>query len=228
VTSINGASVLDLRYAFHIGQQAEIVIVDQNLFDQRDMEFVSDLSANATNRDRPQPADQGNMAFFSQPSREHRHGGLSTRYVLCAWFALGSALLVQSAPGNAEEAHSTTREKKLKVVFFYNFALCTQWPMPLDDGLTFCVLRRDDLGATLDALASRQINKKSVILRRLDAHVDLTSCHMVYFTAASDDDATIRLERDGNRLVFDINNTDAYNVGRTLSCKLLRLARSVH
>lgn len=192
------------------------------------------------------------MAFLSQPSRERRHGGLRTRSALWAWFALGSALLFQSAPGNAEEAYSTPLEKELKVAFLYNFALYTQWPMPLSDGLTFCVLGRDDLGATLDALTGRQINKKPVILRRLDARADLTGCHMVYITAASDtksssvsndlrqkpilsikdaasdDDATISLDRDGNRLVFDINNTNAHNVGLTLSSKLLRLARSVH
>lgn len=33
---------LDLRYAFHIGRDAEIAIVGQNLLDQRHLEFVSD------------------------------------------------------------------------------------------------------------------------------------------------------------------------------------------
>jgi iron complex outermembrane receptor protein len=35
-------TVLDLRYAFHIGRQMDIAIVGQNLLDQRHPEFVSD------------------------------------------------------------------------------------------------------------------------------------------------------------------------------------------
>lgn len=40
--AVPGYTVLDLRYAFRMGRQAEISLVAQNLFDQRHLEFVSD------------------------------------------------------------------------------------------------------------------------------------------------------------------------------------------
>ena len=145
-------------------------------------------------------------------------------------------------------------EKDLKVAFLYNFAVYTEWPMPLAEGLTFCILGRDDLGSALDSLANRQIGGKPVTVRHLnsfDAHADSSACHVTYSAAlneaksgktpadfypkgilsvsgiANTDPAIIDLAREGNRLVFDIDNSRAHAAGLSISSKLLRLARSV-
>lgn len=145
-------------------------------------------------------------------------------------------------------------EKDLKVAFLYNFALYTEWPMPLAEGLTICILGRDDLGSALDALANRQIGGKPVTVRHLnsfDARADSGACHVTYSAALSEakpsktlldfypktilsvsgiantDPAIIDLAREGNRLVFDIDNSRAHAAGLSISSKLLRLARSV-
>ena len=145
-------------------------------------------------------------------------------------------------------------ENDLKVAFLYNFALYTEWPMPLVDGLTICVLGRDDLGPALNALANRQIGGKPIIVRRLLAgefYANTGACHMTYGVTAREEEsgkasldlrqkpvlrvadaasaewAMISLARDGNRLVFDIDNTHVRASGLVLSSKLLRLARSV-
>ena len=163
------------------------------------------------------------------------------------------ALLFLAPPSSAVET-MTANEKDLKVAFLYNFALYTEWPLPLGDGLTFCVLGRDEMGAALDVLTTRQIGGKPVIVRHLnspDALADIGGCHMIYAVATSDaklgkfagelrqkpvlrvadtvntDFAMIALARDGNRLVFDIDNTSVRAAGLILSSKLLRLARSV-
>lgn len=138
------------------------------------------------------------------------------------------------------------------MAFLYNFALYTQWPSALANGLVLCVLGHDGLGTALDAIASRQINGKPVFVRHLESPTDITECHMAYLPgvpdamsaniirdlrekpilsvtdAANDGLAMIRLTRNGNQLVFDINNTSARAAGLVLSSKLLRLARSVH
>ena len=147
-----------------------------------------------------------------------------------------------------------TSEKELKVAFLYNFALYTEWPLPLADSLTFCLVGYNDLGSALDALSSRQIGGKPIVLRHLeiqDSHADTGACHVMYSATLSEaklakvandlrqkpilsiaegagaEYSMIGLARDGNRLVFDINNSRARAAGLTFSSKLLRLARSV-
>ena len=161
------------------------------------------------------------------------------------------ALLWLAVAGMAEEATFTNDERILKVAFLYNFSLYSEWPAPPVAGLVLCVLGRDQLGPALDALASRQVNGKPLLLRRIDVRADVTACHMLYIAAAADiqtatialdlqrkpilsvsDDANaevamIHLGREGNRLVFDVDNTRARAAGLVLSSKLLRLARSV-
>jgi len=164
-----------------------------------------------------------------------------------------AVLLFSAQPGPAGEVVMTS-EKELKVAFLYNFALYTEWPMPLADGLTFCLVGYNDLGSALDALSSRQIGGKPIVLRHLEAqdlHADTGACHVMYSAALSEvklakvandlrqkpilsiaegagaEYSMIGLARDGNRLVFDINNSRARAAGLTFSSKLLRLARSV-
>lgn len=167
------------------------------------------------------------------------------------WFALLQMLLGLAVHCHAAEPLLSSTEKELKVAFLYNFALYTEWPVPLGEGLHLCVLGRDELGAALEALNTRAIHGKPLVLRRLDARADVAGCHMVYIAGASEaksvktmadlrqkpilsikdaasaEFALISLGRDGNRLVFDVNNTAAHALGVTLSSKLLRLARQV-
>ncbi len=182
-------------------------------------------------------------------------GGLRVWFRRQTWRASATALalLLQLSPAlAAQDAMLPGNEKELKVAFLYNFALYTEWPSLPAQGLVLCVLGRDELGTALDAFASRQVNGKPVLVRHLESATDITDCHMVYLPevpdakssnvardlrekpilsvtdTASDGLATISLERSGNRLVFDINNTSARAAGLVLSSKLLRLARSVH
>lgn len=164
--------------------------------------------------------------------------------VLCLLLQLG-------APVSAHDASAPSKETELKVAFLYNFALYTQWPLVPAQGLVLCVLGHDDLGTALDAIANRQINNKPILVHRLDAPADLSDCHLVYLPgvpdaksvnttrglhdkpvlsvtdAATEEWAMIRLGHNGNRLVFDVNNTSARAAGLVLSSKLLRLARKV-
>ena len=181
------------------------------------------------------------MALLTHPSPAVRHIGR----------ALLQALLVLSPLCHAQETALTNTEKELKVAFLYNFALYAEWPMPLAEGLNLCILGRDELGGALDALSARQISGKPLVLRHLDARADITGCHMVYIAGTSDaksvktlsdlrqkpvlsvkdaasaEFAHVSLGRDGNRFVFDVDNTAARAVGVVLSSKLLRLARQV-
>ena len=158
-------------------------------------------------------------------------------------------LLLASVAGSAQQANPIEDEKALKAAFIYNFALYAEWPMPLPDGVRLCVLGHDDLGPALDAVGSRQINGKPVTLQRLDPGASSAGCHVLYVADAKSariarelrqkpilsvtdvagvEFAMITLARDGNRLVFDIDNSSARAAGLALSSKLLHLARSVH
>lgn len=148
----------------------------------------------------------------------------------------------------------TAEEAPLKAAFLYNFVLYASWPSMPAEGLTMCVLGQDDMGPAFDALAGKLIHGKSVKLRRLAQRPSRADECQLLFVAASQHAAMpavsqalqglpvlivadagayapelpmIMLEREGSRLVFQVNLGLARAAGLRLDPKLLRLAKVV-
>lgn len=169
---------------------------------------------------------------------------------------LAVALLAAVVPSAAQ----TVEEYRLKAGYLYNFLLLTDWPARPGEApgapVVVGVLGQDPFGAALDPIAGRDVNGRSVAVRRFPAAVtreDLSACHLLFFgpLAAPEEGEVLRrvaalplltvsdaagfVDRggmigftvQGSRLRFEINRAAAAAAGLGLRSKLLRLAERV-
>lgn len=175
------------------------------------------------------------------------------RAALRAMQLLVVALLLP-APAQAEEQQA--HEYVVKAALLANFAMYTEWPLPLGDALEFCVLGRDPFGPLLEINTQKKKPQgKSIRIRRLAPGADLKSCHLLFVPEAEAEsfyriapgirqlailtvtDALLIDEKlpiiminvvpEASHFTFDINLSVAKVAGLSFSSKLLRLARNV-
>jgi len=122
------------------------------------------------------------------------------------------------------------------------------------DFFSICVLGQHPLSAILEAaLAGETIDGKSVVARRISAPREASICRILFISASEDDQlqeilaaagkaavltvsdmprftqrgGMIQFTREGNRIRFSVNLTNAEDGGLTLSSELLKVAISV-
>ncbi|WP_116137749.1 YfiR family protein [Trinickia diaoshuihuensis] len=165
------------------------------------------------------------------------------------------ALVLAASACTRMSAHAQVDLYSLEAAYIYNFTQFTEWPAARGDGaaLTVCVNPHSPLGATLGKLTGRAVSGKTWSVKPIPEGAAVSACQVLIAddasasavaktTAARDlpilivrpadvdgGDArnVITLFRDGDRLRFDIDNTEAARRHLTLSSKLLRLARNV-
>lgn len=141
----------------------------------------------------------------------------------------------------------------LEAAYIYNFTEFTVWPAAPagSNSLTVCVSAHSPLGATLTKLDGRAVAGRTWSVKPIADNAALPACNvlivddpastalanaapalpiLVVRTADSDGGdirSVITLFREGDRLRFDIDNTEAVRRRLGLSSKLLRLARNV-
>lgn len=176
--------------------------------------------------------------------------------VLKAALQLAAVLLLPClsapAPAQEEQAH----EYVVKAALLANFAMYTEWPLPLGDALEFCVLGKDPFGTLLEINTQRKRPQgKPIAIRRLTPGAELKGCHLLFVPEAEKDsfyrvapairqsailtvtDAQemddklpmimITVVPEARHFTFDINLSAARLAGLSFSSKLLRLARNV-
>jgi hypothetical protein len=143
----------------------------------------------------------------------------------------------------------------LEAAYIYNFTEFTQWPAANADAtaLVVCANPHTPLGATLAKLDGRKVEGKAWSVKPIPEGAAITACNVLIADDAnasaatkaapahdspilvvrtadaetSEGHAIVTLLRDGDRLRFDIDNTEAVRRHLGLSSKLLRLARNV-
>jgi YfiR/HmsC-like len=157
------------------------------------------------------------------------------------WLLLG--LRLAWAQGDGAE------EMPLKVAIAYNLVLFTQWPgesaWPAATPLLWCADPAGRWWPALQALQDRPVRQARVTLRALSRAADVAPCQVVVQEAAlrgtppapgrllvGDEAAagspwTVRLQRQAERVVFDVDLASARAAGLQISSKALRLARQV-
>jgi hypothetical protein len=141
----------------------------------------------------------------------------------------------------------------LEAAYIFNFTEFTEWPAPYAAArtLTVCANPHTPLGSTLAKLDGRTVSGKSWSVKPMPDGTAGTVCNVLIVDDASavakamsardlpilvvrtaDIDATdahcvVTLFPDGDRLRFDIDNSEAVRRHLGLSSKLLRLARNV-
>ena len=150
-------------------------------------------------------------------------------------------------------AHGQVDLYALEAAYIYNFTEFTEWPATTAGAaaLTVCVDPHTPLGSTLAKLDGRSVSGKTWNVKPMPEGASITACNvlivddanaatksmpardlpiLVVRTAdagATDARSVVTLFRDGDRLRFDIDNTEAVHRHLGLSSKLLRLARNV-
>lgn len=150
-------------------------------------------------------------------------------------------------------AHAQVDLYSLEAAYIYNFTEFTEWPATPAGGaaLTVCVSAHSPMGATLAKLDGRAVAGRTWSVKPIADNAALPACNvlivddpasnalakaapalpiLVVRTADSDGGDSrciIALIREGDRLRFDIDNTEAVRRRLGLSSKLLRLARNV-
>ncbi|MGN6652572.1 YfiR family protein [Trinickia sp.] len=143
----------------------------------------------------------------------------------------------------------------LEAAYIYNFTEFTEWPAAPAGGaaLTVCVSGHSPLGATLAKLDGRPVSGRAWSVKPIPEGPALTACNVLIVDDAASNAITkaapgrdlpmlvvrmpdadagdgryvVTLFREGDRLRFDIDNTEAVHRHLGLSSKLLRLARNV-
>ncbi len=176
------------------------------------------------------------------------------RCALVGWLLAAPAAWAQQPAAGAPAGVLTAEEAPLKAAFLYNFVLYSTWPAMPADGATMCVLGSDDMGPAFDALAGKLVHGRAVKVRRLlQRPVRAEDCQLLFIAAShhavlpslvqalqsapvltvADAGAyppelpMLVLEREGSRLVFQVNLGSARAAGLRLDPKLLRLAKVV-
>jgi len=141
----------------------------------------------------------------------------------------------------------------LKAALSYNFAKFATWPdMAADDTVEFCYMSPAYAGS-FAPLIERTVQNRTVVLRRLDAALDLRGCDLLYldrneptliervtaaapapgvltvsdFEGFSEIGGMIEIQTIDNRLRFRVNLGVVQAAGISLSSQLLNLATEV-
>jgi hypothetical protein len=105
------------------------------------------------------------------------------RQGLTALVLLGALLFgVFSA---AREAHAASAEAKVKTAYLYNILRYTTWPPETfandQAPYTVLILGTDNLEGLIDKVAeSKQINKRSIVIKRITSLDQYAPCHLLY------------------------------------------------
>jgi hypothetical protein len=142
-------------------------------------------------------------------------------------------------------------EYQLKAGYAYNFAVNSEWPESGRVNFNFCTLNEDNVGLALRRFEGKPLQGRRLVVARLTSLVAINQCQVLYIGAGeavnlsrilrqlgdeavltiSDSPALsavcVKLELEGERLVFDLNLERCRQARVKPSANMLRLAREV-
>lgn len=185
------------------------------------------------------------------PAITTRWLGKMRRGMLLALFA-SCVLVALFAPARGQEEGS--REYPIKAAFVYNFLKYIDFPNgTVGSSVTIGIVGTDPSGGAFDALNGKAVDGRTLIVRHLGDHYDLTGVNVVFVPAGERDHirqiianahpglltvgespgfaqngGIINFVPAGNRVRFQINPDAASKDALRISSQLLRLADIVH
>jgi hypothetical protein len=180
------------------------------------------------------------------------------RVLISALVALALAWTPCAEARAAADLAPRSPEYVIKAAYLYNFAMFVEWPddaFPTTDSpLSIGVVGDDPFGGALErTVAGKRINKRRIVVDRVQSVQDARRCHIVFITVDGDprmsefstrlsgqsvllvgessdvlrQGATIGFTVRDNKVGYDINLGAAKRARLTVSSKLLNLARVV-
>ena len=109
----------------------------------------------------------------------------STRSSLClALITICGMILCSTGHVPLTQAQEPKSEYILKSAFLYNFAKFVEWPTTTFPERTtpfmICVLGSDPFGASLDAIAGKTAQERTIVITRLQSGAAMDRCHILY------------------------------------------------
>jgi hypothetical protein len=175
------------------------------------------------------------------------------------WFGVAGILFLVSTAPLGRSQNAMPSEYKLKAAFLFNFAKFVDWPegtfVNSQSAFAVCVLGKDPFGHLLDdALSSKKIADRPVVVERLKDKGEARRCQMVFVSATEGDSlpavldavrgasvlligetpdfaasgGTIEFTLEDSRIRFLINTDAADRARLRVDSKLLALAKVVH
>ena len=168
--------------------------------------------------------------------------------IVCSWLALSHAPALNAA---------ATPEYLIKAAYLYNFALFVEWPTDAFPTATapivIGIVGPDPFDQALDrTIRDKRINKRPLVVRRLQWGQDLTQCHILFVSSSEGSrthewaprleglpilivgdeipefarrGATINFIIEDNKVKFEVNVDAARHARLNISAKLLNVAR---
>lgn len=163
-----------------------------------------------------------------------------------AWFGL---TLLAAVPAGGQVDLVTVR-----AAYLYNFSKYIQWPDESRGELRLCVIGNDQPDSALDGLNGKPVRNARLVVRQNVIMQDIPNCDFIFLPASAGRSverarqivsnypilivaegaesipkgAMVALVPTDSRLIFEIDNTNARQLGLQISSQLLRLARKVH
>jgi hypothetical protein len=179
------------------------------------------------------------------------------RALISALIALALAWTPSAKVRAAVDVAPRSPEYVIKAAYLYNFAMFVEWPSDAfptaDSPLSIGVVGDDPFGGALErTVADKRINKRRIVVDRVQSVQDARRCHIVFIslddprmsefsTRLSGQSVLLVGESEGvlrqgatigftvrdNKVGYDINLGAAKRARLTVSSKLLNLARVV-
>jgi len=189
----------------------------------------------------------------------HRHFRLAPRVTIRyrGWLLCAGALTLLFLPWGMRAQANKPTEFEVKAAYLFNFGKFVKWPVSAGSGrdtFSICVLGSDPFGAVLDSTVSgEQIDGKKVIVRRVNAAPEATSCRILFvgkseearlssivstlgrspvltvsdISGFADHEGMIQFVMDSDRVRFQVNLAATQKAGLTLSSELLKVATAI-
>jgi hypothetical protein len=170
---------------------------------------------------------------------------------------IGSLAVAAGLVGHLHAQTPPVSEEEIKAAFLYNFAKYVKWPAHAfpEAKLRICTLSDASFTRKVDLVISgERVDGRAVVRPPTPPLQDLArACHILFVASAEQPRVAevlaavhrapvltvgeaeafrarggmITFVKDGDRVRFDINQTEAERVGLAISSRLLRLARRV-
>ena len=168
------------------------------------------------------------------------------------------ALIAVGRPAAAVDSSPRSPEYLIKAAYLYNFAMFVEWPAEAfraaDSPIVIGIVGSDPFGWAIDRIVQdTRINKRRIVVERLQSNQDVRHCHIVVVSAsdtariselaqrldgmailivgdtadAARRGGTVDFTVNDNKVGFEINLDAARRARLTISSKMLSLARIV-
>ena len=167
---------------------------------------------------------------------------------------LQCCLCLLSLASASVHATPETEESELKAAFIYNFTLFTNWPQPHEKTLRLCLLGEISYASKLYVYDGRIVEGATLQIEKVKSASEAKVCQVLIAEIKdqadinkikkelhglptliiadsgnySPDSTHIMMSKNNNRIVFDVNQTEANISNLSFSFKLLKLAHKVY